>query len=118
LVSLPENIDSAMLTLWLFPLSGETTSLGEPPIPTGSRLDKFTSADDAQYVLILDQADQWIDTLLWQRRDQGQWTRYQFDLIGYAGDTIKLHIGAYNNGLGGVTGMYADDVVLEVCPPP
>jgi hypothetical protein len=37
--------------------------------------------------------------------------------MAYAGRTIKLHFGAYNNGWGGATGMYLDDVSLELCFP-
>ena len=40
---------------------------------------------------------------------------HQFDLLGYAGQTIKLQFGVYNNGGGGVTGMYLDDASLELC---
>jgi len=32
-----------------------------------------------------------------------------------AGQTVKLCFGVYNNGCGGVTAMYVDDVSLETC---
>jgi bacillopeptidase F (M6 metalloprotease family) len=68
-------------------------------------------------VLILDQNDQWVDTLIWQRRNDQAWTFHQFDLDDYASQTIKLQFGVYNNGRDGVTAMYVDDVSLEVCFP-
>ena len=70
-----------------------------------------------QYVLILDQYGQWINTLVWQRTNDQQWTFHQFDLGVYAGQTIKLQFGAYNDGWSGVTGLYVDDVSLEICYP-
>ena len=74
-------------------------------------------ADDAQYVLILDESDVWIDTVLWQRSNDQAWTYHEADLLEYAGQTIKLHFGVYNDGVGGATGMYVDDVSLVLCSP-
>jgi bacillopeptidase F (M6 metalloprotease family) len=54
---------------------------------------------------------------LWQRQDNRAWGFHEFDLAEYAGQTIKLHFGAYNDGLGAVTAMYVDDVSLEICSP-
>jgi hypothetical protein len=73
--------------------------------------------NDLQYLLILNQDDEWIDTLLWQRQDDRAWGFHEFDLADYAGQTIKLHFGAYNDGVGAVTAMYVDDVSLEICSP-
>jgi bacillopeptidase F (M6 metalloprotease family) len=70
------------------------------------------------YVDLLDPNDQWIARLLWQRRNDQVWMYHQFDLMAYAGRTVKLYFGAYNDGAGGVTGMYVDDVSLEVCTYP
>jgi hypothetical protein len=40
----------------------------------------------------------------------------QFNLKPYAGLTIQLQWGSYNNGWDGVTAMYIDDVSLIACP--
>jgi cell division septation protein DedD len=117
LVSLPEDLDSAVLRFWFYPTSGEAVGGSPPPQPSGTIEDALLQ-DDAQYVLVLDENDQWIDTLLWQLSDESQWGLKQFDLLEYAGETIKLHFGVYNNGVDGVTGMYLDDVSLEVCDYP
>jgi hypothetical protein len=51
--------------------------------------------------------------------DTRAWTPYEFNLQNYAGQTtIRLYFGVYNNGSGGVTVMYMDDVSLQVCPAP
>jgi bacillopeptidase F (M6 metalloprotease family) len=39
-----------------------------------------------------------------------------YDLTVYAGSTIKLQFGTYNDGFGGVTAMYVDDVSMQICP--
>lgn len=73
-------------------------------------------SDDAQYVLVLNEQEQNIGTVLWQRRDDQAWTYHTADLSGYVGRTVKLQFGVFNNGQGGVTGMYVDDVSLLICP--
>ncbi len=39
----------------------------------------------------------------------------EHDLTDYAGQRIKLHFGVYNDGQGGLTAMYLDDVSVQVC---
>ncbi len=43
------------------------------------------------------------------------WKGLQFDLSEFLGRTIVLYINARNDGAGGRTAMYVDDVVLELC---
>ncbi len=109
LVTIPTDVISATLRFWLYPVSGEPAALDFPAGPP------VATPGDAQYVLVLDEDDERINTLLWQRTDDGQWTSHQFDLMDYAGQTIKLHFGVYNDGGGGITRMYLDDVSLELC---
>ena len=73
---------------------------------------------DVQYILILDEYQNWIDTLLWQRKDVHQWAYMTFDLSYYAGEIIYLHFGTYNDGSGGVSSMHVDEVSLAVCNAP
>ena len=55
----------------------------------------------------------------WQRRlDNRAWTEHgSFDLSAYAGQTVRLYFGVFNDGDGAATGMYVDEVTLVVCPP-
>ena len=116
LVTIPADAASTTLRFWLYPTSGESTAnLIVPTHPLASTITRAALSGDRQYVLVLDEYDQWIDTLVWQRTDDRQWMSYEFDLAGYAGHTIKLQFGAYNDGLSGVTGLYVDDVSLEIC---
>ena len=96
MVTVPADAISATLRFWLYPLSG-------------------ASSDDVQYVIVLDEEGQEVETLISQRSDDRQWTSYQFDLTAYAGWTIELYFGVYNDGSDGVTAIYVDDVSLEIC---
>jgi hypothetical protein len=117
-VTIPSDVISATLRFWLYPLSGEPAVLEAPIGPLATTIEEAVLPGDAQYVLILNEQEHWIDApLLWQRSDDRVWTFHQSDLMAYAGRTIKLHFGAYNDGWGGVTGMYLDDVSLELCSP-
>ena len=105
---------TATLAFWAYPLSDEP---GMVPTPYPRTMTAEFLTYDVQYLLLLDPYDQWIDTLLWQCSDAQVWTHHTFDLSAYAGETITLQFGAYNQGTGGVTAMYIDAVSLEVCPP-
>jgi len=116
-VSIPANTTSATLGLWVYPVSTEVTNQALPSSqPTGGLFGTEAMANDVQYVLILDAYGNWVDTLLWQRSNAQAWTYHQFDLTKYAGYTIRVQFGTYNDGLGGVTSMYVDDVSLQACP--
>lgn len=116
-VTIPEDATSVILRIWLYPINTEVAKVPVPPIPNPSTF-KFGEeplAGDVQYILILNHYSDWIDTLFWQRRDDSAWIYYQFNLLKYAGDTIQIHFGSYNDGYGGITAMYVDDAELEVC---
>ena len=131
LVTIPSDIDSANLRVWLYPISGEVltnaqTLEGMYPLaarPTTAEFETTWIAGDVQYVLILDPGpdpedvvdDTLLETLMWMRSDAQQWQMYSFDISEYAGETIKVQVGTYNDGYGGVSAMYADDVSLEIC---
>jgi hypothetical protein len=53
---------------------------------------------------------------LWrgQANDRG-WVLRTTPLIGYAGDTVVLYFNVYNDGVGGRTAMFLDDVRLLAC---
>ena len=98
-VTIPSWAKSADLSFWILPKS------------TGAKNDY-----DVQYLLVLDRWGRWIDTLYWTKLNTQAWTQVKIDLDDYAGMTIILQFGAYNNGWGGVTSMYVDDVSLVACP--
>ncbi len=117
-VTIPADAISATLRFWLYPVSGEPEAkLTVPTRPLAARIEDAALANDRQYVLVLDENEQWIRTLVWQRTNDQAWTFHEFDMTVDAGQTVKLQFGVYNDGVDDVTSMYVDDVSLEICPP-
>jgi hypothetical protein len=116
-VTIPAGASVAKASFWLYTLSGEAKNLSQPEAitPTGKPFDQTPLSGDLQYVLILDKYQYWIDTLVWQRTDEGYWHYYEFDLVRYAGQTIYLQFGTYNDGYNGISSMFVDDVGLSDC---
>lgn len=116
-VVIPSGTTSAYLTFWIKPFSDEAKAQALPPRPSvGSSIEELQLAGDVQYVLVLDKNFNTIQTLLWQLSDSRAWTQYSFSLTAYAGQTIWLHFGTYNDGWNGVSSMFVDDVSFELCP--
>lgn len=116
-VTIPANALSATVGFWVYPISGEAKALAAPPHPLAPSIQEATLASDAQYLLVLNPYNTWIDTLWFECRDDQEWVYMAYDLMPFAGRTIKLHFGVYNNGVAGVTGMYLDDVSVLVETP-
>jgi len=116
-VTIAADAESATLRFWLYPLSDEPTTLAVLSQPLTFPLEETVLDGDVQYVLILNDSNVVIERVVWQLRDDQAWTYHEADLLDYAGRTIKLQFGTYNDGWGGVSSMYVDDVALEVCTP-
>lgn len=118
----PANATSAKLTFYHLMLSSEPTSLTDPALPTSqSEFGNEPLAEDAQYVLIIDE-DGVIHYPFWRHQNNGIWQYAEIDLMAYKGQDIRIQFGTYNNGTSGVTAMYIDEMVLDLCtsttPPP
>lgn len=96
LFDLPADATQITLAFWYLPLSED-------------------EVHDRQYVLILDEQNNTLETLMWVGKNDGLWLSRAHSLTGYAGRRIKLHFGVYNDGQGGITAMYLDDVSVQVC---
>jgi hypothetical protein len=122
-INIPAGGTSASLSLWLYPLTSEVTTLAPDAPSLDSDFGDTTLLYDAQFVRVLDAGNNFLDTLLYIRSNNGYWSYHTFDLSSYAGQTIKIEIGVYNDGTDGITALYADDVSLHLCstaslPPP
>ena len=113
-VTIPADALTATLRCYVYPVSGEAQPatqaqvLGEEPAAAG----------DAQYLLLLDpDTGATVDTLFWQLSNAQAWQAHTFDLSAYAGRSLRLHFGVYNDAGGGRTGMYVDDVSLVIWRP-
>ncbi|MGB3904254.1 MAG: family 10 glycosylhydrolase [Anaerolineae bacterium] len=114
-VSIPSNTVAANLHFWEYPMSQETEAWEmEGPMAFSGDPRLLQVTDDTQYLLILDEQGDWLDTVLWRRSNARTWLEHTHDLIQYAGQTIRLHFGTLNDGQDGVTAMYVDDVSLQV----
>lgn len=113
-VQIPANAPNATLSVWLYPVSGEPGGMRRPSGWQAPDIRQRTLAEDAQFILVFDQNGQQ-HTLLFQRQNDQAWTFHQFDLMAFRGQTFQIYFGVFNDGFGGVTGMYVDDVSLQLC---
>ena len=118
-VALPAGANIT-LTLWWYPVSAEVNleTPGDAPTPgAASQAWEKPLAGDRQYVLILDSSGAILRTLLWTRSNARSWQRLDADLSEFAGRTVQVHFGAFNDGDGRSTAMYVDDASLIACAP-
>jgi len=114
-VTLPAGAASALLRLWLYPISQDAVATGMIEQEFMPDIDTAAASSDAQYVLVRNSNGDLLETLLWMRSNERDWRYYEFNLSKYAGQTIKLEVGVFNDGYEGVTAVYADDLALELC---
>lgn len=120
-VVIPSDAVSVTLHLWWNAISGEAdlpAVTASPAELTQAAADDKADAGlaaDRQYVLLLNEQGTILKQLLWTRRNRQTWQPLTFDVSAYAGQTVQIHLGVYNDGVGGVTAMFVDDVMLTVC---
>jgi len=115
-ITIPAGVGSASLRFWLYTVSDEPETLASPAIP--SFAPQAALADDSQLVLLYNSSGALIWRLWSGRVDDRAWAEVgSFDLSGYAGQTVRLYFGVFNDGDGAATGMYVDEVSLVACPP-
>jgi hypothetical protein len=90
--------DTAFLGIYLYQVS--TSAVGE---------------GDHQYVDILDEDNNLLRTVLFENLNTAAWTYHEFLLDDFIGKDIKVQVRTLNDGTGGVSAMYFDDVNLTIC---
>jgi hypothetical protein len=79
-------------------------------------LSEGLDADDYQELLLLQPDTQDVEARLWRiTRDDRRWLQQFVDLSSYRGRWLSLYFNVINDGAGGRTAMYLDDVCLELC---
>lgn len=117
LLLIPDSAKSADLSLWIYPISSEAVlAQSLPALKIGIPFVSQPLNSDLQYVLVLDYNYEVIGTLLAQVSNSQTWTLKEYDLMSFKGQWIRLWIGTFNDGIGGISSMYVDDVALDVCP--
>ncbi|MCS7040620.1 MAG: hypothetical protein NZP34_13520, partial [Caldilineales bacterium] len=118
-LTLPGDVQSIRLRVWWYPLSEAGAATLTPPAflseETAPQSGEAEAAEDAQYILLLDEQGRIVRTLLWTRSNARRWEELVFDLSDLDGQTLQLHIGVFNNGDGRRTALFADDLALVVC---
>jgi hypothetical protein len=115
-ISIPYGVSRADLTLWQYPSSSEATNAPIPAMPSDRTWGQAALAGDVQFVLVMDTNQNIVEILYWNRTNERDWVLRSFDLKHYAGQTIKIQFGTYNDGGSGITSMYVDNAVLLTCP--
>jgi hypothetical protein len=95
-VVIPADAVNATLSFYYYPLSEDTEN-------------------DYFEVTLADAYGRPLVPILHVHSNAQEWQSYSFDLSPYAGQTVQLMFNVSNDGLGGVTTVYLDDVSLEVC---
>ncbi|HWQ46253.1 MAG TPA: carboxypeptidase regulatory-like domain-containing protein [Longilinea sp.] len=122
-VNIPSSLSEVTLNCFLYTKSTEAKLQSDVSITQrGIRPEAVIMAYDMQYVMILDANYNILATLWSSKTNNPTWVQHTFDLSDYIslssikGKTIYVYFGAYNDGYGGVTGMYVDDVTLRITP--
>ena len=119
-ITLPANLESATLRYKIYPVSSEESLAKRAQVFPGDQIIGQTPRakriiGDAQYALLLPPTGgDILQTLFWSLSNAQSWQTQEFDLSAYAGQTVILHLGVYNNGTTGQTGMIVDEVSLLV----
>lgn len=115
-ITIPANATNVTLYFSFWQWTTESPLTPIPKLPEFNRAER-AMAGDVQYALVLNANNQIIGTPYWNRKNTRAWTSFTVDVTQFKGQTIKLQFGTYNDGAGGYTGMYVDDVVMYATTP-
>ena len=118
--TIPSTAKDPMLRLWIFTQSVTPASAdaARPERKPGENyFGPDTDANDSQVVQILNSDGTLLESLIdFKGRDNRDWGLVQFNLAKYVGNTIRIGLLVTNDGLGGKTAMFVDNVSLVTCP--
>jgi YVTN family beta-propeller protein len=105
-LTLPADVTGITLALWLLPQTTEPPLAreGMAPLPGG----------DMQYVRLYTSGNRDPITLWQDRATSPSWLQRTFDLTPYAGQTVRIELGVDNDGVNGVTALFADNTTVNV----
>ena len=121
LVTIPSDATSADLTFYFNPQTTEPLAFRLVSSIANLTIHPFENPQsdppfDQQMALILNEDGTHDWTLMSTLSNTRSWTASNtYDLMSYKGKSIWVAFTTYNDGGGGKTAMYIDDVVLEVC---
>lgn len=114
----------SILRFWRYNVWGDGTGQGAAAAPLDvSKLPKTLDelyntplATDYFYVIAI-KPDNSLVWLMTERVNNPSWRQATLDLSSLSGIPIRLQFGTYNNGTGGISRTFVDDVSLTHCPP-
>jgi len=124
-VQIPTNTQTVTLSFWWYPVSTEGNGAQAASVVDEATLQAVADGvvpaappvGDQQYMLLLNPQNRVLARLLWTRSNAQSWQQSSFDLTAYAGQTVRVLFGVYNDGANGVTALFVDDATLESCAP-
>ncbi|MFC2055189.1 hypothetical protein ACFLV7_12985 [Chloroflexota bacterium] len=119
-VTIPAGAENAVLSYWVFTHSSETPPdlMPEPPPLSADIYGPDTPDYDTQFGYLQTTSGGHLEKLFWlTASDSDSWNFMQFDVGDYEGQTVRVLFGTYNNGFGGKTAMWVDEVYLDACEP-
>ncbi len=103
-VLIPASATGAVLRWWQ--LDGSAAGVNHVP----------SSAEDHQAVMLLSPGGEVLALLQRVRHNETSWQPGAIDLSAFRGQRVIVYFNVYNDGHGGRTWRYLDEVRLEVCP--
>jgi hypothetical protein len=95
--TVPESATAMRIGFWYYTVSEDTSH-------------------NAQYVWLLDEDKNYLQTLLWTSSNNQAWQYQETVVYGCAGETYWLHLGVRNDSAAtGAAGMYVDGVTVRAC---
>ena len=71
--------------------------------------------DDSQELIIMNSTGQPLERVWTSISNANAWQTLTYDLSRFMGMPISIYFNVFNDGAGGVSAMYIDDVSLEIC---
>jgi Carboxypeptidase regulatory-like domain len=121
-IVIPDAATSADVSLYYWPQTTESVVRADAPMPDlvginteSPNVPSFVG--DFQYLAVIDASTNVIlETLMQVRLNDQAWDASGLlSMLNWHGRTVKLEFGVYNDGYGGQTLAYFDDVIATVC---
>ena len=118
-ITIPAGYQATLL-FWRTNVWGDGTAAAPPDLATlPATLDELGRAPlgtDFFYVIAV-RPDNSIVWLLTERVNDASWRQATVDMAQFAGQSLRVQFGTYNNGAGGVSRTFMDDASLVACLP-
>ncbi len=118
IISISSEAKDPQLRLWIYTQSVTAASKAASAAgPADTFFGPDTDPNDLQALQVLDANGQVLETVWeYQGANNQEWGVVQYNLYKYSGQHIRLRLLVQNDGLGGESAMFVDDISLSTCP--